>query len=80
VVVDYISKWFELNKIKDKLSEGIIRQLISIFLIHGAPDEIISDNNPFNSNKCKNVCREWGIILITTSSCYPKSNGQVERI
>lgn len=57
VVINYMLKWFELSKIKYKSSEGIIRHLINIFLIHGAPNEIICDNNLFNSNNFKNFCK-----------------------
>ncbi|XP_050548212.1 uncharacterized protein K02A2.6-like, partial [Daktulosphaira vitifoliae] len=79
VVTDYFSKWFELRKIKDKSAKQVIETFINIFSIHGCPDEIVSDNIPFNSQEFKHFCTEWNIKSIYSSPHYPKSNGQAEK-
>ncbi|KAJ8867672.1 hypothetical protein PR048_031475 [Dryococelus australis] len=47
--------------------------------MHGIPKLVIADNVPFWSRKCLLLAQEWGFTIVTSSLCYPLSNGRVER-
>jgi len=79
VVVDYYSKYPEVANLDSKSAEGVIKVLKPIFARHGAPDVLMSDNNPFNSHRMKEFAEDWGFELVTSSPRYPQSNGQSER-
>ncbi|XP_003728341.1 uncharacterized protein K02A2.6-like [Strongylocentrotus purpuratus] len=46
VVVDYDSLYYEIDIMKDKSSEMIIASLEKMFLQHGLPFSVTSDNGP----------------------------------
>ena len=79
VVIDYYSKYVELYHLMDKTAQSIITGLKSIFARHGIPDELVSDNMPFNSRMFKTFAEEWGFQTTTSSPTYPQSNGLAER-
>lgn len=81
LVVDYFSKYIEIAHLdRGSDSQKVITQLKSIFARHGIPYTLISDNGPpYNSEKFKEFCIDWGIEHITASPYHPKSNGQAER-
>lgn len=79
VVVDYFSKYPEVAKMEYKTAACVILHLKSIFARHGIPEEIMSDNMPFNSKEFHDFTREWGIEQSTSSPRYPQANGQSER-
>ena len=79
VVIDYYSKYVELYHLIDKTAQSIITGLKSIFARHGIPDELVSDNMPFNSRMFKTFAEEWGFQTTTSSPTYPQSNGLAER-
>ncbi|XP_057667019.1 uncharacterized protein K02A2.6-like [Diorhabda carinulata] len=66
VVIDYFSRWIELKDIKNKDSVEVVKALKNIFSVHGFPETIISDNNPFNSFYFKNFLNEINISLKTS--------------
>lgn len=78
-VMDYYSKWIELKKLNNKTADESIKILKNIFSVHGYPDIIISDNNPFNSYTFKKFLIDSNIILTTSSPNYPRSNGLAEK-
>jgi hypothetical protein len=51
----------------------------SIFARHGIPDELISDDMPYNSAEFRRFAKEWEFTLSTSSPTYPQSNGQSEK-
>ena len=53
--------------------------LKEIFARHGIPEEMVSDNMPFNSRKVNEFANEWMISVTTSSPHYAQSNGQAER-
>lgn len=79
VLSDYLSKWIELVKIKNKTACEVISKLKVIFATHGIPKQVVADNMPFNSVECKRFCNEWNFEFVYSSPMYPRSNGQAER-
>ena len=59
IVVDYYSKYPEMALLSDKTASEIVIQLKSIFSRHGIPEEVFSDNMPFNSNAFHNFAMQW---------------------
>ena len=51
----------------------------SIFARHGIPEELVSDNMPYNSREFKDFASSWGFKLTTSSPTYAQSNGLSER-
>ena len=51
----------------------------SIFARHGIPEELVSDNMPYNSREFKDFASSWGFKLTTSNPTYPQSNGLSER-
>ncbi|XP_055861369.1 uncharacterized protein LOC106067741 [Biomphalaria glabrata] len=78
LVVDYFSKYPEIKRLENKTAECVIRAMKGIFARHGIPEEIVSDNMPFNSYQYREFASEWGFKITTSSPRYPQSNGQSE--
>lgn len=79
VIMDYYSNWIELVKLQEKTASEIIIRCKEIFSRNGIPEIFISDNMPFNSHIFKQFAKEWDFRTITSSPCYPQSNGLAER-
>lgn len=80
VVVDYLSKFLVLNRISSKTAVSVISNLKNIFVMHGIPQTIFSDNGPpFQSREFKEFANQYTIDLQTSAPLYPKSNGMIER-
>ena len=47
--------------------------------LQGIPREIMSDNGPQFQREYNEFCEEWNIAHTTSSPCYAKSNGFIER-
>ena len=75
VIVDYYSKYPELQCLSDKTASTIIEQCKSVFARHGIPVEIVSDNMPFQSNEFIAFAKAWDIKTTTLSQTYSQSNG-----
>lgn len=79
VIVDAYSNWIEVAQLQTKAIDEVIQVLKKIFATFGLPEEIVSDNNPFNSYKFKMFCDKYGIKHSPSSPMYPKSNGRAEK-
>jgi len=79
LVVDYYSKYPEISRLPDKTASTVVMHLKEIFARHGIPEEMVSDNMPFNSRKVNEFANEWMINVTTSSPHYAQSNGQAER-
>ncbi|XP_059046445.1 uncharacterized protein LOC131842029 [Achroia grisella] len=79
IVVDYFSHWLEVLPLSDKTSSSVINAFQEVFMRFGYPEEVIADNNPFNSFECLKYFKSKDISLITSSPHYPKSNGMAEK-
>lgn len=80
LVVDYFSKFLEVERLNNLTSDLVINTLKNIFSRQGVPDIVMSDNGPeFSSKYFKEFSCDWKFEHKTSSPRYPKSNGQVER-
>lgn len=79
IIVDYLSKWIEILDMKTKTAEEVIEKMRAVFSNFGIPEEIISDNMPYNSIKYRQFSKEYNFKITTSSPLYPKSNGMSER-
>lgn len=46
LIVDYFSRYFEIDKLHNTTSETVIRKLKNIFAKFGIPEKVVSDNGP----------------------------------
>ena len=79
VVVDYYSKFIETALLPNKTAGTVITHLKSIFARNGIPEELVSDNMPFNSKEFDEFAKEWGFKQTTSSPTYVQSNGMSEK-
>lgn len=79
VVIDYFSRFPEVNMLHSTTSSAIITHIKNIFARYGVPRILRSDNGPqFNSTDFKNFANEWGFVHITSSPHAHWSNGLAE--
>ena len=80
VLVDYYSRYFEVDKLNDTKATGVIHKLKNIFARHGIPLKVISDNGPqYACAEFKDFANSWGFQHVTSSPLYPQSNGLAEK-
>ena len=80
VVVDYYSRYFEIEILKSVLSRDIVDSLDRIFARHGIPVSMKTDNGPqFISSEFKNYMTTNGVLHVTSTPLWPQGNGEVER-
>ena len=81
VVVDAFSKWIEVLPVKSASSVATIKNLRTLFVTHGIPESIVSDNgSPFISAEMKEFLTGNGVRHITSSPYHSSSNGLAERV
>ena len=77
--VDYYSSYFEINQLKDKTGNEVIRTRKRHFSTHGIPNKLQSDNGPpYSSCKFQQFLISYDIEDITSSPHYPQSNDKAE--
>lgn len=80
VVVDYFSRYYEIEITKDITSEKIIDALEGMFCRHGIPYQITSDNGPqFKSKLFEDYLTDNCIKHRAVTPLHPAANGEVER-
>ena len=80
LVVDYFSKYVEVQKLSTTTAANVIAALKSIFSRHGIPSILVSDNGPqYSSYEMKEFDGKYGFQHVTSSPLYPQANGQAER-
>ena len=79
-VVDYFSKFPIIRLLKDKTATTVNIHLKSIFAEQGIPEELVSDNMPFNSKESHKFSQDYGFKITTSSPTYAQSNGLVKRM
>ena len=77
-VVDYYSNYFEIDQLESKTAVGIAKKLRKQFSVHGIPNQLISDNMPFNSQEFRDFATTYEFEVIISSPGYPQSNGKAE--
>lgn len=79
VVVDYMSRFFEVARLENTKSSTVINHLKSIFARHGILRECRSDNGPqYSSAEFELFAKNWGFKHVTSTPYFSQSNGQAE--
>ena len=78
LTVDYLSSYFEIDRLPSKRVCDIVYCLKQHFSRHGIPEVVFSDNNPFNSREFKVFAANYEFRHDTSSPRYPQSNGKTE--
>ena len=80
VLVDYYSRWMEVDVIRTTSSKTIIHCLDAQFARHGLPEGLHTDNGSnLVSKEVEDYLNEMAIELRYTTSLWPRANGEVER-
>ncbi len=80
VVVDYFSRYPEIQKLSSTTSHNIIKALKTIFSRFGIPETVISDNGPqYASHEFTEFAEAYDFSHVTSSPLFAQSNGQAER-
>ena len=80
VVVDYYSRYMEVEVLRSTTADKIIASLKKIFLTHGLPVSITTDNGPqFISEDLRKFVEEECIEHRRVTPLWPQANGEVER-
>lgn len=79
IIIDYYSRWIEIEQILNKSTNSIINVLRPIFARFGIPSQVIADNVPFASAEFKRFATAWNFQVVTSSPHYPRSNGLAEK-
>ncbi|KAL9962467.1 hypothetical protein ACROYT_G031572 [Oculina patagonica] len=80
VLVDYFSRWVEVDVIKSTTSEVIIKCLDKQFSRYGVPSTLRTDNGAnLVSAELEGYLEEMGIKHRLTTPLCPRANGEVER-
>ena len=80
IVVDYYSKYWEIERLYDTKSITIVKKMKKMFSRLGIPETLRSDNGPqYTAQMFKEFSKEWNFEHVTNSPEYPKLNGFVER-
>ena len=78
VTVDYLSGFFEVDRLPSKKVADIVYCLRQHFARHGLPIELVTDNSPFNSSEFKRFAERFEFRHTTSSPRYSQSNGRAE--
>ena len=79
LVVDYMSRFFEVAKLENSTSSTVIHHMKLFFSRHGIPREERSDNGPcFSSADFKKFSKDWGFKHTASSPYISHSNGLAE--
>lgn len=80
VVVDYYSRYVEIEIMTKTDSTETIKRLSIIFARFGLPISITADNGrQFVSEEFRNYCETYNMQLVSTTPYWPQMNGEVER-
>ena len=80
ILVDTFSKWPEILPIAPNSSTRTIKLLNQIFIQHGIPETIVTDNGlQFTSSQFQEFCQQNSINHVRSPPYHPQSNGQAER-
>ena len=79
VVVDNLTKYWDLEQLNDTDAESTILQMKKIFARQGVSEVVISDNGPqYASKEFKEFSERWNFHRYTSSPHHPKGNGTAE--
>ena len=79
VVVDNLTKYWDLEQLNDTDAESTILQMKKIFARQGVSEVVISDNSlQYASKEFKEFSESWNFHHYTSSPHHPKGNGTAE--
>lgn len=79
-VIDYFSRYYEIDMMKKTETKWIIKSLRIIFARFGIPLLIQADNGPqFACEEFQEFCKSLNIKIVSTIPYWPQQNGLVER-
>src|SRR5208282_4982835 len=78
VTVDYLSGYFEVDRLPSKKVSDVIYALRQQFSRHGIPLEVVSDNSPFGSTSFKAFAERYEFKHTTSSPRWPTGNSRAE--
>ena len=80
VVVDYYSRYYEVEILQSTTTEKVIDKIDEIFSRHGLPVTLKTDNGPqFRSDEFRSYLMENGITHCKVTARWAQANGEVER-
>ena len=80
VIIDYFSRYYEVEIMRSTTSEKVIGRLEKIFTTHGLPQSLRSDKGPqFRSEVFERYLEDNSKELRKTTPLWPQANGEVER-
>jgi transposase InsO family protein len=80
-LVDYYSRYPEVEIMKHITTAALEPRLRRIFARYGVPQEIVTDNaKTFRSSRFSNLMRKFGIKHKKITPRYPRANGEAERL
>jgi transposase InsO family protein len=81
VLVDYYSRFPEVEIMKKITAAALEPRLRRIFARYGVTKRIVTDNaQTFCSTRFANLMAEYGIKHRKITPLYPRANGEVERL
>ena len=80
-MVDYFSNYWEVKSMEHSSTAAVvINWCREQFGRHGIPDTVMSDNGPqFDCDDFRQFAKKYAFKHVTSSPCYPQSNGQIEK-
>ena len=78
ITVDYLSGYFEVDRLPSKKATDVIYALRQQFARHGISSEVMSDGSPFGATEFKAFADRWEFVHTTGSPRFPQSNGRAE--
>ena len=80
VIIDYFSRWIEVEFLKRSVSETVVKKMLSIFARFGVPDIIRTDGGPqFSCRYFRNFTDKYDIEHQITDPYMSQVNGSAER-
>ena len=81
LVVDYYSRYIEIACLANTTTNEVLKHTKSIFVRHGIPEVLISDNGPqYTSSQFADFAKTYGFKHATSSPyMHPQTNGEAER-
>ena len=79
-VVDYYSRFLEVEIMRQTTTEAVLKQLMVMFARHGYPATIMCDNGKQVMWDEFNVWMQTnGITVVHSAPIWPQANGEIER-
>ena len=79
IVVDYFSKFIEVNYLASLTAAETIRSRRSVFTRHEIPEIVPSDKPQYNTAEFAKFAKDWEFKHVTSSLFCAQSNGEAER-